>query len=90
MVSPEVAQAALELIHKIQATGESQEIEEADSFIVASFDPETGRSSYVGSFETPIEAFQYAENWATDLNSGNGPDEVPFTTKVYPMFAPTP
>ena len=50
MTDDRLRQAALDLIHKIQATGEAQDVEEADSFIVGAFDPETSRTSYIGSF----------------------------------------
>jgi len=88
MTDDRLRQAALDLIHKIQATGEAQDVEEADSFIVGAFDPETGRTSYIGSFPGPIEALEFAEGWAAELNRGNGPDEVAFTTSVYPMMDP--
>jgi hypothetical protein len=87
-MSDPIHEAAMDLLHKMEAAGEAMDIEEADSFIVCAITPETGHRSHVGSFPGPVEAMAFANEWATDLNRGTEPNDEPYTTEVYPMMSP--
>lgn len=85
-----VQRDALNLMHRLVASSEVQDMENADAFIVGAYDPELEDEAargwtFVGRWTDPVKALAYAEKWQAELNSGNGPNDAPFSTKVFPM-----
>jgi len=85
----EVHRAAVALINRLIAESESQDWQDADSFVVLSTDDETKAISMYGPFEDPVEAMTWAEEHDTNLNRGAPPEEIPFKSTVYPMRVPS-
>ena len=90
MTHDPIRRAALDLLHRMQATGEAQDAAEADSWIVAAHDPEITpeRPSFIGTFPDPVAALRFAEEWADELNRGMPPGETLYTTSIHPMMDP--
>lgn len=77
---------ALEFLNELIARDDARDDLEADSWVALSFDPETGGVFPYGPFSDPVDAMAWAAEHDADLNSGNGPDDMPFVTKVFPMI----
>lgn len=84
-----VQQDALRLLHTMIAASESQDWQNADTFVALTTDDETKQISLSGPFSDPIAAMAWAEEHEAELNRGAPPDEIPFVVTVFPMIRPS-
>ena len=83
-----VARDAMELLSRLIATAESEDWQNADSFVALTTDGETNAIFLNGPWEDPVEAMVWAEQHETALNKDAPVDEIPYVVRVFPMTRP--
>lgn len=80
-----VRRDALSLLNNLIADAEVEQWESAQGFVTITTNDETKQLHINGTWDDLAEALAWAERHQTDLNSGNGPDEIPFVVTVHPI-----
>jgi hypothetical protein len=81
----DVHREAVELVNNLIADAEVEQWEHAQGFVTITTNDETKQMHINGTWDDLTEAMAWAERHQTDLNSGNGPDEIPFVVTVHPL-----
>jgi hypothetical protein len=66
---------ALAFLNWLEASSETERVENASCFVVCAWDSETNRRSYHGPFADSVEAMRWANDFSVDLNSDLGHDQ---------------
>ena len=82
----EKAREATALLNWLISRSESEDWQNADSFVALTTDDETHRISLSGSWTDPVEAMEWAEKHQAELNRGAPADEIPYVVRVFPMM----